>query len=88
MARTKKKTFKVTYAPVDKESWIVKGYSTYDMRRSRRRFRAYTDVQALALANLNVPVSIAYSQNHITSKVTIQYKVEKIVEIIERPVEI
>lgn len=93
MGRTKKKTYRVRYAPVDKEKWISKGYSRYDLCRCKIRVRAYSDVQALALANLKVPTHVIslydFAQNGgVHSTVSVAYQVESIVEIIEREVQI
>lgn len=87
MPRTKKRTYLATYAPVDKASWGFQGIHPQALRRYKRRIKAYSDVQAVALANLSEVENIAYRYSSNTP-VAIPYKIEKLVEITERLVEL
>lgn len=55
------------------------------------RIKAYTDDQALALANLRSWSNTIHKESldvTVMVSATVQYKVEKLVEVIQRPVEI
>lgn len=101
MARVKKKVYRVTYTPVDKDQWVSKGYSHWEIRRDKRRIKAYSDEQALAVANLGIPNIVVQKSTPVLwdgtpgpsptvsyQRATITYRIEKLVEIIEREVQI
>lgn len=76
MARVKKKKYKVTYAIENRDSLLVQGYKPWELRRTRRIIKTFSDEQAIALACLQRPNTRP------------PYVVESIVEVYERAVSI